>query len=537
MIDDGTPPRPATLRHVGLALLLVIGAWPFYTYLTSVPLQPDSIIWLQRSHPSAEGWSEWVFDTSHFVGYRPLTALSFAGDFALFGTSIFALRLTDLLLHLAAGFLVALLARRLAGTGAALVAALVFIVHPGADEVVPFLARRSYSLATVGALAGLLLATRAVSGGRVAFALVGPALLLGMAGNELGALLALALPVVALASADRERRTRALAVTAWGWAWIGLGVLLRERVMEGGGGYPTDGTWLDRSVQVVTLYGAALVGRLQGPGGVWTALVMVAVAYLAVASVLAARGDDRTFLPLGFLGVLALYGGIVASQAVWFPRQVYPAAALASVLIAVLASRALDAPGGATRAFHGVGLVVLAALLLHDSQAIVGPSPGRVRKAEVATAFVDDVRASIDDLELPARLYVVGPTTSETPFDRAALRADWNKAANRRADARIRVPFRWLKLVEQDREVTLGELAYVADVEQYDRPRVEASPLRVELPAGARCYDASGRRLIEMPEDRRAVLGHAIAGQGPPAFIWIYGLEGAAGSFTPVDGR
>jgi hypothetical protein len=306
--------------------------------------------------------------------------------------------------------------------------------------------------------------------------------------------------------------------------------------MDGGGGYPTDGTRVERATEVLALYGAALPGRLDGAGGAWTIAIAAAGTYVVVASVLAARGERRTFLPLGLVLVLAAYGGVVASQGVWFPRQVYPAAALGAVLVAVLTSRALEetrrAPGGLRGALHGAGLLVLTVLLLHDSQGLFGPGEGRVRKAEVATDFVADVSASIDGLELPARVFLVAPTTIDTGFGRAVLRTGWNKTGNRRLEPRIRVPLRWLKLVEREREVQLEELAWVVEPDRYAPPRVETSPLRIELPVGATCYHVIDRRLVEAPEDRRTVTASAIGTDGPPAYVWIYGDGG--GTLTPA---
>lgn len=513
-----------------VVLLLALGAWPFVPYLTSVPLQPDSLTWIERSQPGAEGWSEWVFRSSHFVGYRPLTALSFAADVQLFGLSSLALRLTDLALHLGAGCAVFLLARRLAGFWPACLALAVFLAHPGADEVVPFLARRSYSIATLG----LLLASRAVStrgphgrgpedepvaGGSVALVLSGPVLLLAMFGNELGALLALALPVIALGSAGRAARRRAVLVSAWGWLWIAAGVWIRHQVMDGVGGYEHEGSIADRGAAVLALYGAALPGRLQGTEGGWGLAAVAIGLYALVAATLLLRGQRRTPIPMGLLCTLTAFGVTVASQGVWFPRQVYPATAVLALLAAVVASRTVfDArTGRGQRWAHGAGLGLLLAVLLHDSPLIVGPSPGRVRMAEVATGFVGDVQASTVALEPPARVFVVAPTVAEPELDRAFFRADWGPRPSRALERRIQVPVRWLAVAAEDRGVRFRELAYVMGADGLSAPSLQTTPaLEVRLPEGATCYDASGRGMIEMPPGQRAIRGQAIKRRGHP---------------------
>jgi hypothetical protein len=540
--------RSSPVGWVLVVLLLTLGAWPFVPYLTSVPLQPDSLTWIERSQPGAEGWSEWVFRSSHFVGYRPLTALSFAADVQLFGLSSLALRLTDLAFHLGAGAALFLLARRLVGLWPAGLALAVFLAHPGADEVVPFLARRSYSIATLGGMLGLLLASRAVStrgplrgqagdgpGSSVAFALTGPTLLLAMFGNELGALLALSLPIVALGSMGPGGGPRAALVSAWGWLWIAAGVVIRHQVMEGGGGYDHEGSLLDRGAAVLTLYGAALPGRLQGAEGGWGLAAVGVGAYYLVAAILLLRGPRRTIVPLGLLCTLTAFGVTVASQGVWFPRQVYPATAVLALLAAVVASRTVfDArTGRGQRWAHGAGLGLLLAVLLHDSPLIVGPSPGRVRMAEVATGFVGDVQASTVALEPPARVFVVAPTVAEPELDRAFLRADWGPRPSRALERRIQVPVRWLAVADEDRGVRFRELAYVMGADGLSAPSVQTTPaLEVRLPEGATCYDASGRGMIEMPPGQRAIRGQAIKRRGAPAYVWTYSAQG--GALTPV---
>lgn len=528
------------------ALLLLLGAWPFASYLTSVPLQPDSLTWIERSQPGADGWSEWVFRSSHFVGYRPLTALSFAADVHLFGLSSLGLRLTDLVLHLGAGAAVFLLARRLAGVWPGCLALAVFLAHPGADEVVPFLARRSYSIATLGTMLGLLLASHAVGAGRadgeprawsrVALALSGPTLLLGMFGNELGALLAAALPVIALGSAAPGARRRAVLVSAWGWLWIGAGVWLRHQVMEGGGGYDHEGSAADRGAAVLGLYGAALTGRLQGGEGAWGIAAAAAGAYYLIAATLLLRGPRRTSVPMGILCTLVGYGVIVAGQGVWFPRQVYPAVALLALLVAVVASRTIldgGTPKG-LRSAHGAGLALLLAVLLHDSPLVVGPSPGRARMAAVATSFVGEVQASVEELEGPARVFMVAPTVSEPALDRAFLRADWGSKVSRALERRIQVPARWLAAVSGGSGLRFRELAYVVDADRHPAPTVQAAPtFEVELPEGATCYDASGRGLTEMPPGQRVIGGQAIKRRGAPAYVWTYSAGG--GALTPIS--
>jgi len=104
-------------------------------------------------------WYRWVFAESHFgVGYRPVAALSYTLNYLIGGLNPAVYRATDLGLHLLAGLLVYSVFRRWVHDSpwwGAMVAAGVFLAHPAVENVVPFIARRSYTLATVLVLAGL----------------------------------------------------------------------------------------------------------------------------------------------------------------------------------------------------------------------------------------------------------------------------------------------------------------------------------------------------------------------------------------------
>ncbi|MDY0060796.1 MAG: tetratricopeptide repeat protein [Myxococcota bacterium] len=90
----------------------------------------------------------------HF--YRPLGLLSYRLDYLLAGPSPHWLHLASVLYHLLAVLLVVLLGRALLGRGAALVAGLLFAVHPVHVEAVTALANRTEVLATIGYLGAIL---------------------------------------------------------------------------------------------------------------------------------------------------------------------------------------------------------------------------------------------------------------------------------------------------------------------------------------------------------------------------------------------
>ena len=143
-------------------------------------------------------WSEWprlfVQDWSGGVWgtplreLRPFAALSFMSDARMFGGSAFGYRLTNLALHLVATLGVVRLAWRYgaANTSAALIAGLVFALHPAHAEAVAWITGRVDLLATAAALMFWLGAEMFAANGRAGHAaLAGTALALGMFSKEL----------------------------------------------------------------------------------------------------------------------------------------------------------------------------------------------------------------------------------------------------------------------------------------------------------------------------------------------------------------
>jgi hypothetical protein len=126
-------------------------------YLPTARLWPwgtDAERWLERGDPARPGWAAWVFETRHFVGYRPVAALSYAAD-ALWIRYPPDSHWIDLGAMAAVIAGVVLLGRALVrpwsspwrATAAGLLAGAIVAFHPVLQEVVPYLPRRSYELA------------------------------------------------------------------------------------------------------------------------------------------------------------------------------------------------------------------------------------------------------------------------------------------------------------------------------------------------------------------------------------------------------
>lgn len=101
------------------------------------------------------------FSGSTFPGafYRPVSSLSFAFDVALWGLNPFGYHLTDLLVHGLVSLLVYLLGRRMMhlSQAGAFLAAVLFVIHPTHQGIIPVVARRIDPIATLWAFLALLL--------------------------------------------------------------------------------------------------------------------------------------------------------------------------------------------------------------------------------------------------------------------------------------------------------------------------------------------------------------------------------------------
>jgi hypothetical protein len=156
---------PRTALAALVATLLVCGVWPYHEMLTWLPWGADASRWVGQGSLDNPDWASWVWGSKHFVGYRPITALSFVLNHATTGYSALGYRATDLGLHLLTAGLLLGVHRRLTGdhTAFGLLTVALLCGHPATEEVVPYAARRSYLLATAGGLGGLLLWMSALS--------------------------------------------------------------------------------------------------------------------------------------------------------------------------------------------------------------------------------------------------------------------------------------------------------------------------------------------------------------------------------------
>ncbi len=161
-------------------------------------------------NPAIRSWQPLLYWTSPFavsgeVGvegyYRPLTVTTFAANHALGRFDPFGYLAVNLALHLAVTWMVFLVGRRLLGDERwALVAALVFALHPVNAEAVNYIVARSSFLATLGTLAAFWTFLRWRDGGGGAWPALGAA-------------------TFAAALASKESAV-ALIIPMWAYLWV-----------------------------------------------------------------------------------------------------------------------------------------------------------------------------------------------------------------------------------------------------------------------------------------------------------------------------
>ena len=255
-----------------------------------------------------------VAETDLSYGYfRPLSSLSLALDYALWGSRPFGFHLTNVLLHAASALLVCLLALGLgASRPVAWVAGLLFAVHPIHTESVAWIAGRTDVLCFLfsGASLGLYLARERPRGaGRRRALLAGSwsCFALALLAKEMAAVVPLWIGCFELArpSADRllQRLSRALRVVAPWLAIVALYAIVRFLAL----GVPPPEAPAEHSLARAVLSAPPTVLRYLG----WMAAPGELSAYVQNPYV-TRLADPRLLGSLLALGLLAVFLGRLA---------------------------------------------------------------------------------------------------------------------------------------------------------------------------------------------------------------------------------
>jgi len=258
--------------------------------------------WVINTLPENPARWTWSLFHKHFVGYRPIEALSFALNSAL-STDPFAYRIVDSLIAATAAATVGLIAYRASRSLLALLPGLLFTLHPTMVEVTARLSRRSYSLSI--AFSALAIAALQRGAWRVASVLVALAAL----SNETAYPLAVGAAAFALA----KEGPRAAAVVVAGPT---LAMVARTAALGGKfGGYKVYSItrlfepiqYLDEPDRLASL-SAALDTVLSG--------TLAPLLWLLVPAIFL-RGPAR----FGWVAWVATQWAMTAYVGLWFPRQ------------------------------------------------------------------------------------------------------------------------------------------------------------------------------------------------------------------------
>lgn len=160
-------------REVSATLVFAVTVYAFWPSLHNDFVKwDDPINFTDNPHYRGLGWEQlkWMFTSFHMGVYIPLTWISLAIDYHLWGLNPTGYHLTSLLLHAANSILVYLIARRLletatirrgddpeASSSGAIIAALFFAVHPLRVESVAWATERRDVLCGFFFLASTLL--------------------------------------------------------------------------------------------------------------------------------------------------------------------------------------------------------------------------------------------------------------------------------------------------------------------------------------------------------------------------------------------
>ncbi len=147
------------LRRWGwlLVLAVTLAVWaPVLTYQW-VETWDDAVFILGNPHVTTWDWP-WMLTTQWYGHWMPLTWISFVGSYALFGFQPMPWHAVNIGLHTVSAMLVFFIARRLVGSDSgAIIAALLFAVHPLRMESVAWITERKDVLMGVFFLGAILL--------------------------------------------------------------------------------------------------------------------------------------------------------------------------------------------------------------------------------------------------------------------------------------------------------------------------------------------------------------------------------------------
>jgi hypothetical protein len=518
-----------------LLILVAVGLWPMLYVLTLAPVSRDEVLWITRGSYTASRWWDWVFNQSHFVGYRPVTALSYTLDSLVGGFHMLPYRATDLLLHALAAVMVYLVYRRLVPRLPAwggLVSVALFLLHPVTALVVPHLARRSYSLATALALLGV-------------WVLLGPArrdrdlwgvLALGLAALSNEAAI-VAMPVAALAVGLREGSRAGLKVLG---LTVGAGVLLlgaRLFVLGGMGGYEVEKGSRWALIVASTWKGLLGLGVMRTGSAALPDAIAALLVFAAVSGLVLPMFARPAPLDEGARGSLVAWAWLLAftviylPQGVFFPRQLYMPLAPLALLLGIAAAEAALATRERRAALLGA-LALCTAAFAWQSPVLRGPDPLQAACWRANDRLVREMEAALAELPPRAVIHTLIPYYERPDIE--ALRAHDEE------DSRMvgKQTLTWLTHVHG---LKFAESIFVSADPRSTSPSAslhepEGEPRYVTLPPGGEVVKAPSEVSVASGPDGVVIRPELKVHLGRPSFLFFHdGLSGRLVSLLCPD--
>lgn len=420
---------------------------PYRGVLHHYPWKLDAIRWVVRGAQGDGAWMRWVFESSHFVGYRPVAALSYTLNHMLAGWTPEAYRATDFFLFGLTAVAVAALFRALVDRTDAwmVLAAVLFVAHPASEEIVPFLARRSYTLSvlfsTVGLTAWILAARREGAIG-IRGAVAAIALLLAILSNEVAYVVLPLYPLFALHLTGSIRQAVVRTLPTLGLASVAIA--LRFAIIDSTGGYvkrylavTRDGAkhlsepdgFTGHRVFASALEYACLPVGMSGTANPFRAdwsqttlfglppldftqvvrvllfLVLSFYLWTVTARPLVERdrrGVTGLLLVIWLIGYALLFGAVRT----WFWRQGFPMTVPVALLVTWTLRETVVL--GAPRWRLAPQLLLVASLLWH-SPVIHGMSDYKMQARSQANDLLQDLRPLLAGVERGATVYLIVP--------------------------------------------------------------------------------------------------------------------------------
>lgn len=328
--------------------------------------------------------------------YRPFTILTFLVEERLHGLAPFLMHLHNVLLHAASAFLVFRLALTLINsTSGAILAGILFAVHPINTEVVDFLSARNTLLAEIFVLSAYLLHRRSIRGNNIPGALAGALFFLAGLFTKETAIMVLpfiAAQEIAVYRTSPDARIRSIArllpyalvlAVYLGMRWDTLSSLgIQMSIIPGLGAQqlqatykiPDLGTRLLDNIYIIPRYlltviwPAALTPRYAVPGHFGPLVLPLAAAWICIITGLGwllTHGRSRTTV-FGLLWIVAFW--LPVSGIVMFPssamadRYLYMPATGLWLVVADQAARMLPSGNPARRSVIAIAMIVLVVL-------------------------------------------------------------------------------------------------------------------------------------------------------------------------------